>query len=118
MGRFACRSERQGLEDQRGGFARATGQCGKNAIVGSWLVFPHQGQCEDGQAVGDDGCTWKVTGFKVVEIQPCFNSTAAVLAAAFEAYQLDWQNAPFPHVMDYLKDRVAVCPDISSPTLV
>merc|ERR1712194_894164 len=63
------------------------GQCGENAIVGSWLVFPHQGQCEDGQAVGDDGCTWKVTGFKVVEIQPCFNSTAAVLAAAFEAYQ-------------------------------
>merc|ERR1712194_568463 len=76
------------------------GQCGENAIVGSWLVFPHQGQCEDGQAVGDDGCTWKVTGFKVVEIQPCFNSTAAVLAAAFEAYQLDWQNAPFSHVMD------------------
>merc|ERR1712203_717566 len=40
--------------------------CDANALVGSWLSFPSEGKCMDGEALGVEGCTWKLKSAKVV----------------------------------------------------
>merc|ERR1719268_372521 len=49
------------------GESSATGQCEDNNVVGSWFMLPHEGECGKEDAVGDNGCTWKLKSFKVVE---------------------------------------------------
>merc|ERR1712137_745337 len=45
-----------------GGVIGGCGQCEANDLVGSWLVFTHEGKCGEKDSIGDNGCTWKAKG--------------------------------------------------------
>eukprot|EP00443_Scrippsiella_acuminata_P064714 CAMPEP_0115396968 /NCGR_PEP_ID=MMETSP0271-20121206/13565_1 /TAXON_ID=71861 /ORGANISM="Scrippsiella trochoidea, Strain CCMP3099" /LENGTH=472 /DNA_ID=CAMNT_0002820707 /DNA_START=35 /DNA_END=1453 /DNA_ORIENTATION=+ len=51
------------------GVLGSMGQCEANDVVGSWLLFPSQGKCDEGQNVGDQGCTWQLLSWKVFDFQ-------------------------------------------------
>merc|ERR1719512_138385 len=40
------------------GLDRMMGQCTDNFVSGSWFSFPAKGQCQPGQPLGSNGCTW------------------------------------------------------------
>merc|ERR1712039_399467 len=69
--------------------------CDANALVGSWFSFPSEGKCMDGEALGVEGCTWKLKTAKVVfmDCMRLFNSSGWN-----RAWELDIQKAPFSHV--------------------
>merc|ERR1712187_1041213 len=60
-------------------------------------------------SVGDNGCTWKQTGSKVIlmDCMKSFNSSGWA-----RAWQEDFQKAPFPNVMAHVKAAVRECPDV------
>jgi len=92
--------------EQLTGPANAPGQCGPHDLVGSWFVLPHQGECGEGQTVGDGGCTWKLRKFKVVEMD-CLRGDAFS-----QAWRADWQRPPFAAATRVLKEAVRACPDV------
>merc|ERR1712190_574009 len=65
LARLVARSSAEQLT----GPTNAPGQCGPNDKVGSWLVFPHEGECSENEAIGNNGCTWKLRGVKVIAME-------------------------------------------------
>lgn len=90
------------------------GMCEENIDVGSWLTFPHEGKCGDHAMVGDDGCTWKQKASKVIfmECMALFNSSGWR-----RTWDLDYERAPFPHVLAHVKAAVESCPDVREPEI-
>jgi len=93
------------------------GQCGANEVSGSWLVFPHQGECGEGQAIGDQGCTWKVKDWKVVTVESVF----ALLKSEFSLDLtnktavrdvLTEESPPFPGFLRMVKAAVMMSPAV------
>merc|ERR1712190_442100 len=106
-GQWAKRVTRSSAEQLTGN--SPVGACDANDIVGSWLSFPLEGKCVGNVTVGDNGCTWKQTGNKVIlmDCMKSFNSSGWA-----RAWQEDFQKAPFPNVMAHVKAAVRECPDV------
>jgi len=106
-GQWAKRVTRSSAEQLTGN--SPFGACDANDIVGSWLSFPLEGKCVGNVTVGDNGCTWKQTGSKVIlmDCMKSFNSSGWA-----RAWQEDFQKAPFPNVMAHVKTAVRECPDV------
>merc|ERR1712154_387837 len=83
-----------------------SGQCTKNALVGSWYSFASIGECAPGWAIGFQGCTWKTQDFKVV--------TSSCVIAQCKQTALDAEKTGgiiVPSVLDCLTSAIASCPD-------
>lgn len=90
------------------------GQCSDNELTGSWLTFPSEGHCMGDDAVGTDGCTWRVLSAKVIEME-CIRSKLTDLMKQ-ERY-----HAPYPGLQKAILDGMATCPSVdlrSQDTLV
>merc|ERR1712203_1242607 len=103
LARLVARSSAEQLT----GPTNAPGQCGSNDEVGSWLVFPHEGECRDSEDVGQSGCTWKLRGVKVIAMDCIYAKKDAFI----KRWEQDWQKAPFPGVIRFVKAAVEACPD-------
>jgi hypothetical protein len=90
------------------------GQCSDNEVIGSWLTFPSEGQCMGDDAVGTDGCTWRVRSAKVIKMA-CFGSKLTDLM------KQERHHAPYPRLQKAILDGMATCPSAdlrSQDTLV
>lgn len=112
LARLVSRSSAEHLT----GKANSPGQCDANELVGSWLVFPSQGECGERESIGYGNCTWKSKGaVRVVEME-CVRSFDA--GGWARAWKEDYQKAPFPNVMRAVKIAVEGCPDVRLPRLI
>jgi len=92
----------------------AMGICDANAVVGSWFTFPEEGMCGDKEALGTNGCTWKLKRTKAVlmECMLSFNSSGWE-----RAWDQDIQKAPFPNVQAHIKAALSACPEVRDSML-
>jgi len=83
------------------------GQCGANAVVGSWYVFPKEGRCPEGAQIGTEGCTWRIEATKVVLVS-CVWAEGNVR----EAWRESFGKAPWPRMQAALLRGIAACADV------
>jgi hypothetical protein len=90
------------------------GQCEANDVVGSWFVFPHQGKCDEGQTVGDQGCSWKLISWKVFDMKTLRDTFVAKFGE--EKKLLGSEEPPFRGVQDMLRTAMAETPVVAAST--
>jgi hypothetical protein len=88
------------------------GQCEPNDIVGSWLLFPHQGKCGEGQTIGDQGCTWKLTRWKVLSVEALFSTFNAKFGDIKRL--LSSEKPPFRGLQHMVKASMAETPVLAA----
>ena len=72
-----------GKESAFGAVGARGGQCGVNAVTGSWYTLPLGGRCAAGD--GGDGCTWReVKRVKTIALTCLLNNTGLVSSCAAE----------------------------------
>jgi hypothetical protein len=85
------------------GFGPHWGQCSANELTGSWLTFPSEGQCRGEDAVGTDGCTWRVHSAKSIEM-------SCIASALKDLLQKERNQAPYPRLQKAILDGLETCP--------
>lgn len=68
------------------------GQCSDNEGIGNWFFFPADGQCGEGEAVGDNPCYWEAA-FNVTSIPVSCFVESGIQGLCVEDYQLPFAPA-------------------------